>query len=296
MRLPHRQKRMLALLDALGGEANNLDFQKYLFLYCQEQAPVYDFVPSKFGAFSYTSHADRRKLVEHGLLQTDDDRWALTPAAAAIVESERSPELNQFARQYKQLRGEALVRETYCRFPYYAIRSTIAYRILRNNPGARRAIRSARPSAGASGGLFTIGYEGRSLEQYLNLLVQAGVGRLTDVRRNALSRKYGFSRSSLQNACAGVGIEYEHIPELGIDSSERRDLIEQADYDALFSRYRKETLPAQSSVLNRLLKAVESGDRLALTCFEHNVGQCHRGCVAHAVQRRSNGAINTRHL
>ena len=31
-----RQKRLLALVDALGGEVGNLDFQKLLFLYCAE--------------------------------------------------------------------------------------------------------------------------------------------------------------------------------------------------------------------------------------------------------------------
>ena len=58
-----RQRQLLQLLDALGGTSGMLDFQKLLFLYCQEpstgEAP-YDFVPYKFGAFSFTSYADRR--------------------------------------------------------------------------------------------------------------------------------------------------------------------------------------------------------------------------------------------
>jgi hypothetical protein len=42
-----RQKCLLALLDAHGGEVGNLDFQKLLFLYCQEseESPTYEFVP-----------------------------------------------------------------------------------------------------------------------------------------------------------------------------------------------------------------------------------------------------------
>jgi hypothetical protein len=57
-----RQRRLLALLDALGGSVGNLDFQKLLFLYCQEpdSGSPYEFVPYKFGAFSFTSYADRR--------------------------------------------------------------------------------------------------------------------------------------------------------------------------------------------------------------------------------------------
>ena len=77
-----RQRRMLALLDALGGSVNRTDFQKLLFLYCQETdgTPLYDFVPYRFGAFSFTSYADRRKLQERGLLTNDVD-WRLTESA-----------------------------------------------------------------------------------------------------------------------------------------------------------------------------------------------------------------------
>jgi len=76
-----RQKHLLALLSALGGRVDNLDFQKLLFLYCQEMesAPVYEFVPYKFGAFSFTSYADRRKLIEGGLLASDEHNWELSP-------------------------------------------------------------------------------------------------------------------------------------------------------------------------------------------------------------------------
>lgn len=74
----YRQKRLLSLLDSLGGRAGNLDFQKLLFLYCQEvsASPVYEFVPYKFGAFSFTSYADRRKLVEQGFLEDDEQALA----------------------------------------------------------------------------------------------------------------------------------------------------------------------------------------------------------------------------
>lgn len=68
---------------------------------------------------------------------------------------------------------------------------------------------------------------------------------LCDVRRNPWSRKYGFSKSTLSNACEGVGIRYEHLPELGIVSDARRNLETQADYDALFAHYERYDLPKQ---------------------------------------------------
>lgn len=44
-------------------------------------------------------------------------------------------------------------------------------------------------------------------------------------------------KGTLSKACEGVGIRYEHLPELGIASDERRNLETQADYDALFAQY-----------------------------------------------------------
>ena len=61
-----RQKRLLALVDALGGEVGDLDFQKLLFLCCRkvEETPTYEFVPSWLGGFSFTSYANKRRQIE----------------------------------------------------------------------------------------------------------------------------------------------------------------------------------------------------------------------------------------
>jgi len=69
-----RQRQLLQLLDVLGGSAGKLDFQTLLFLDCQKLSAgaPYDFVPYKCGPFSFTSYADRRKLVERGLGAADD--------------------------------------------------------------------------------------------------------------------------------------------------------------------------------------------------------------------------------
>jgi uncharacterized protein (DUF488 family) len=121
------------------------------------------------------------------------------------------------------------------------------------------------------------------LERYLNQLLQARVTLLCDVRRNPVSRKYGFSKSTLSKACEGVGIRYEHLPELGIDSEERRDLKTQADYDALFADYERESLPKQKDALAKLRGWLKAGERVALTCYELLPQQCHRHCVAEAL-------------
>ncbi len=273
---------MLALLDALGGSVHRTDFQKLLFLYCQETdaTPLYDFVPYRFGAFSFTSYADRRKLQERGLLADDTD-WRLTEKGRCIARPERDVSVDDFVARHP-LRGDALVAESYRRFPYYATRSEIVDRVLGSDDPARHHIAVAQ-SLGRSGGLCTIGYQGRSLEDYLDTLLREGVTRLCDVRRNPVSRKYGFSLRALAASCDGVGVSYEHLPDLGIPATQRRGLDSEDDYSALFADYRRRCLPSQTADLNIIADWLRAGSRVALTCYERLPEQCHRHCVADAV-------------
>lgn len=294
-----RQKRLLVLLNALGGRICNLDFQKLLFLYCKEVAsssPPYEFIPYKFGAFSFTSYADRRKLIEHQLIESDEQEWALTRLGQAAIKSVKIGDiLPAFARKYQALRGEALVADTYRRYPYFATRSEIAARVLRGDAAALQRIEAARTSEFLSS-VSTIGYEGHTLESYLNLLLRSGVTLLCDVRRNPLSRKYGFSKSTLAKGCEGVGIRYEHLPDLGIASDRRQALATQADYDALFASYRRDDLPNMGAAIATLRTWVLAGARIALTCYEHLPQQCHRHCVAEALTKSLGVSDKTLHL
>lgn len=283
-----RQKRLLALLNAHGGEVNKLDFQKLLFLYCTnvESVPSYEFVPYKFGGFSFTSYADKRRLAEKGLLDDTEAAWKLTKSgmAAAKVTSATRTEMYLFAKQHAHLRGDALVAAAYRQHPYYAIRSEIVGRILKRDALALAAVEAVRPRPGVPG-VLTIGYEGRSLEAYLNSLLRNGVTVLCDVRRNPISRKYGFSKRTLSSSCEGLGIRYEHLPELGIDGERRRELLTQADYDALFADYERDDLPKQQKALDQIVDWIKNGERVALTCYESEPYQCHRHCVAEALER-----------
>jgi uncharacterized protein (DUF488 family) len=292
-----RQRHLLVLLNALGGRATNIDFQKLLFLYCQEPAAAgaYEFVPYKFGAFSFTSYADRRKLIERGLIADEENHWQLTDDGKKVLGQSQDLLLSTFARRIHALRGDALVAETYRRFPYYATRSEIAARVLRGDPAALRRIDAARPALTAPG-VSTIGYEGRTLENYLNELLRSGVTVLCDVRRNPISRKYGFSRNTLAKGCEGLGIRYEHLPELGIASEQRRNLETQADYDELFADYERESLPVQGQALAKIEDWIRSGERVALTCYERLPEQCHRRCVAKALERELGKGLAAKHL
>jgi uncharacterized protein (DUF488 family) len=97
-------------------------------------------------------------------------------------------------------------------------------------------------------------------------------------------------------ACEGVEMRYEHLPELGIASEVRRGLNSQAAYDSLFITYRRETLPSQQKALAQIREWVDHGERVALTCFEAQPQQCHRHCVADALQEQFGEALAPTHL
>ncbi len=97
--------------------------------------------------------------------------------------------------------------------------------------------------------------------------------------------KYGFTKSQLSNACTSVGLQYIHFPEVGIISEQRQELNIQHDYDKLFERYRTETLPNTVTTQERILRLLKEKSRIALTCFEANICQCHRKHLAEAIIR-----------
>lgn len=130
--------------------------------------------------------------------------------------------------------------------------------------------------------IFTIGYEGLDVERFIKLLKRFRVETLIDVRERAQSRKKGFSKTALDEALAGAGIEYDHMAKLGCPKPVR----DQYRKDGNWSRYKvgfRSHLETQEEALETLAaKSVDS--RCALLCFEADFNFCHRSMVAEAVQ------------
>lgn len=128
-------------------------------------------------------------------------------------------------------------------------------------------------------GLYTIGYEGRSVDELIAELVGAGVDRVIDIRALPLSRRRGFSKTPLRDALAEAGIDYVHLKEAGNPYRELRD-----DPERCLALYRAH-LDESPQVVAHVMEAA-AGHRAALLCLEREPDGCHRSIVAAALARR----------
>ena len=292
----YRRKILLSLLQVFNNELDKISLQKLLMLFSKLQSrPDYHFVPYKFGCYSFQADADLSTMVKYRQVEEAGKKWLKTDKTdylPEIKETDRKA-LRSLKSLYAGKTKEELIRITYLQYPYFVLNSTISHNIL--NEAEYQAVEMVRPSF-SNTVLFTIGYEGVSLEEYLNKLIINGIKLLCDVRKNSLSMKYGFSKSQLKHACEGVGIKYVHIPDLGIESDKRQELHSQSDYDVLFRHYRNDTLTRTRPQQEYLLELLKENRRIALTCFEANICQCHRKHLAEAVTKLPGFNFELKHI
>lgn len=289
--LYRRHKILLALIEALGGNVKAIPLQKYLFLFTRlqsEEERIYDFVPYQYGCFSFQANQDLASLARQGYLEFGEQnsiRILQNNNYLDGLDLFEQRNLEVIKEQFGNMTQDELIHYTYVKYPFYASKSRIAKDLMSEEEMAKI---NAQKRHFDEPMLFTIGYEGLSLEQYIKRLILFDVRTLCDVRKNAYSQKYGFSKQTLEKACVGVGIRYVHVPQLGIESDKRRDLRSQKDYDILFDDYERTTLKNNTEALLYVRSIIDADKRVALTCFEKDPRQCHRSRVAKALMQLPN--------
>ena len=281
----YREKCLAALMEQLDDWTPSIQIQKLVFLLTDRQEErVYDFMPYKYGCYSMQLSQDLRNLTKDGYLLCNDDGTTHKYKIARndlklsrLIERRDNEVIARIIKRFAEMTINDLIKYTYQNYPFFAINSKMAKVMLSETEYSM--VTKHRPHK-TDMSLMTIGYEGLSLEQYMVILLRNDVRVLCDVRKNAYSQKFGFSKAQLAKACEGTGIRYEHIPNLGIVSEKRKELKEQSDYDILFDEYESTTLISARDELNYLFKLLQSEKRIALTCFEHDPSQCHRSRIA----------------
>ena len=118
--------------------------------------------------------------------------------------------------------------------------------------------------------IVSVGYQGRSVDELIDVLRDGGVELLVDVRLNPISRKPGFSKKPLSDALEEAGLGYRHERGLG-NPRDNRDPFDRERYED----YLHEN---GSAVLDELLELAKSV-RIALLCYERQHLDCHRACI-----------------
>jgi uncharacterized protein (DUF488 family) len=282
-------------LDSAAKPLSQTMFVKLAFLLRQEtevrnDATFYGFVPHHYGPFSFALYRELESLVRESYVTKDENGLRLDSSMAAetrrlvadLPGSARAS-VDHVLSRYGAKAQNSLLRDVYARYPWFATKT--------ERKDLLPATMPSSPSAPPA--VYTIGYEGNSVDGFFDRILRAGIRGIADVRANPVSRKYGFARSSLSGIAEELGINYRHYPELGIPSVHRADLNSFASYQRLLDRYERTMLPRQTAGIAALAGVVQS-EATALLCVESDVRCCHRSRLADAVARVS--GLSIKHL
>jgi uncharacterized protein (DUF488 family) len=245
----------------------------FLANYKQDEVS-YDFVPYKYGPYSFILQKDLDYLVKNNFLIFKQNKYQANNPNYINITPKRRDILNSIISRYSMFSTKKLMQYVYREYPQFAIKSCKADSIL--SAVEISEIKTQIPDT-TNPSLFTIGYEGKSIDKYLSYLVFSGIKVLIDVRANAISMKPEFNLKQLENFCNLMDIKYIHIPELGISSEQRKAI---KDKKILFKDFRTKLTNNGSYYLNKIRELAITYKRIALTCFEANPEECHRSIVA----------------
>lgn len=279
-----REKIVLSLLHQIAEPVSRTVLVKLVFLLRNEtalenMAGFYDFVPYKYGPFSFTLYRDLSRLRQKGFVEMQGEgeshgRYTLTQSTFAIegLTDATNSAVSRIVAKYGPLVQKALIKDVYCRYPWFALKSELP----------ERKFASLSPPIECTPAVYTSGYEGKSVEAFFNRLLKQGIGVVIDVRANPVSRKYGFSKMRLSQFCERLGLSYRHEPSLGIASSARSELGDLASYQRLFGQYELELLAKHAAKLKQVGIFMSQAPAV-LVCLEKDVRYCHRKVLADAI-------------
>jgi len=276
-----RQRVMYALLSRLPNrKATRIQLVKLLFLLREEEridrhGAFYDFVPYKFGPFSFVAYRDIADMANSGFICSSGESFQIPVDGKKLpcfdLPSSASDAVDRIVGLYGRWSQNRLLEYIYKNYPWYASRSKMS---------PQRSSLATRKHGMA---VWTIGYEGLSIDAFLAVLLKEGIQSIIDLRNSPFSRKYGFSYDVLSKRCDDFALKYFHFPEVGIPLELRKQF---SDKPALWNIYQTTILPKT----HRSFKSISSICRdlpSVLLCFEKDPLDCHRHIVAREVRRIS---------
>jgi len=117
--------------------------------------------------------------------------------------------------------------------------------------------------------IYTIGYQGKSIDEMIELLRKYGIQHLVDVRSLPRSRLNDFNKEKLKESLFHKSIYYKHKPELGgLIDSDYRDRMKTKEWKIAY---------------NELKELAEEG-KTVIMCMEKDPLKCHRRFIAERLE------------
>lgn len=117
--------------------------------------------------------------------------------------------------------------------------------------------------------IYTIGYEGKSIDEFLKLLSEKGITRVIDVRSKPHSKREEFDQEDLKDTLFKKSMMYKHLPSLG--GMEKEDYKEAMGSEEWRSGYRE-------------LKSIAEEGPSVMMCLEKDPMQCHRRFISERLE------------
>ena len=132
--------------------------------------------------------------------------------------------------------------------------------------------------------IFSVGYEGRSIEDFVDTMVRHSIQVVVDVRLNPISRKKGFSKKALSKALNAENIEYRHERALGNPPENRSPF--RNGYQSARDSYKSHLENGASEAFSSLVESAFA-NQVALLCLERDHLSCHRSCITEMLQEEN---------
>ena len=138
--------------------------------------------------------------------------------------------------------------------------------------------------------IYTIGYEGLGMDEFMSLLAENDIDTIVDVREMPLSRKPGFSKKALEATLNLSGREYIHLVALGCPKTIRDRYREDGNWKRYTEHFLKHLATQDDAVAE--LAALAATSNCALLCYEADYNFCHRSMVANAVKQVTRARVH----
>lgn len=143
--------------------------------------------------------------------------------------------------------------------------------------------------------LYTIGFIGKSAEEFFSLLKKVGIKMLLDIRLNNVSQLAGFTKGKDLAYFVRTILEGQYYH--NTDLAPTKELLKKYQADEDWQSYEKEFLALLETrnIENKIKLELLNGPTV-LFCSEKTAEKCHRRLVAEYLQKKILSGYTIEHL